>query len=441
MTEETKLVSRANSKGLVENFFSSYTSNRKDNPWGYKPDFNLKVALSVVRNDPVVRGAIRSIVDKAMENGYHIKGTNKEDIKSISKKLKEIRFSSRLLRPLLNQIALNGNAFIEIIKANGEFKDLNLLEPQYVEIIADENGNIKGYFQGQIDPKVKAEPTWTPEQIVHVKMDNLSVNVWADVDIKPIYDAVVIKDFVRSFLDWLFRTNQYRSVFTGKNLSEGQIKQLISSWKASENDVTKPLPLEGEWEYKVLRDISEVEQLYKIMDWCDLQILMGLGVPPASAGRIDQSGRSNSDVQEGKKLPTRVKAIQSQIEDAITNDLFVKINYKSCEFLFDYIDGKTISDALEIAEKMRKNLGFKKEVVIKYLNDVGIDFGDIDDPFDEELEQLETKKSEDMFPSRKGKKEGEVSNHSEEKTTRPDQLVSRTESDPVKKFGEWPYTY
>jgi hypothetical protein len=434
LTEQ--LVSRADSKGLIEGFFNSDNATRRYNNTGYKPTFNLKTALQVVRNDPTVRAGIRAIVDKALENGWHLQGSNKQQKEELQKKLKELKFSSRILRPALSQLVLNGNVFLEIVKSGDKFKDLNLLEAPFVEIRSTENGDIIGYVMNE-QAQTKRQPSWTPEEVTHIKMDNYSVNVWGEVDIQALYETVIIKDFARAFTDWLLRTNQFRSVFSGEGLNEDIITNLISEWKAAENDLTRPLPLDGKWEYKVLRNIQDLKEPIAIMEWCDSQILAAIGVPPMVGGKVDTSGRSNSDVQESKRLVSRVKAIQAIVEEMFSQDLFKKMGFPSTEFYFDYVDSKTITDALDIAEKMRKNLGFKKEVVVKYLKDAGLDFGEVEDPFDEDMEE-NTVKSMDSFQSRKGKSEGDVSEHNDEPSTRDDQLVSRTEPD---KFKQYPYVY
>lgn len=474
VNKELVPVERADSKGLLENYyFGVYTG--KGYPVGYKPAFSIERAIFVIRNEPMVRAAIRAVVDKAMENGYRFEGSNKKELDRFKKKWSEIRGEKRILRDGMSMLIPFGNVYVEIIGSSPsalgsnltatpvndisaplptskkEFKDLNLLEQKYVWIKSDPHGNLIGYEQYVPDPTFGTQkvedpgsgnrPFWSPEEVTHIKLDNFTVNLWGEVDIQTLYQTCVIKDFVRQFKDWLFRTNQFRNYF---RLSQGAAQQavvdFISDMKGQENDVTKPIVVQTDsLEVGVIRDLKDLEQIDKTMEWCDNQILATLGVPPAAVGKMDTSGRSNSDMQENSRLASRAKALQATFEEAFNNDLNRKCGFQSVTLKFNTLDMKTVNDIMVNAGKMKTELGLKPEVIKSFMEQWGMNFGEVKDIFDP---LADTKKSQDAFPSRAGNN-GRPNQKQDKPTTRPDQLVSRSEPTPeqpiVEKFSKYPY--
>ena len=84
--------------------------------YGKRPEFDPWRAYRVIKNDPVVKGALISIVDKFMLSGWRLEGRDsKSRQKEAENKLKELRFD-RLLKRVLTQALIFKNAYIEVVK-------------------------------------------------------------------------------------------------------------------------------------------------------------------------------------------------------------------------------------------------------------------------------------------------------------------------------------
>jgi len=82
------MISNANSKGLIKNY---YGGNSKT--FGRKADFNLNTAIKIIKNDPVVKGALISIVDKVMGTPYQVIAKDRRSKKkALETKLRDLRF-------------------------------------------------------------------------------------------------------------------------------------------------------------------------------------------------------------------------------------------------------------------------------------------------------------------------------------------------------------
>ena len=370
--KEEKIVSNADSKGLILDYLTK-TPLRKDQlgTMGQAADFEPRKALTVIKNDPVVRACLTTIVDKVLETKWMVKGRNKKTrIKELESKLKSIRFN-RLLRKLLFNLVLYNNAFVEVVRKKGEFTDLNVLETIFMRIDANPNGDVIGYYQETGGPGDK--PYWKEEDVVHFKLDEVTTNTWSDLTMEALYETVLIKDYVRQWITWFFGTNQMKGFYNIKNANGQKVKDFLSYLKAAEKDKSKPIIAEGEVTYQVLSSFSQEGQtLGEVLAWCDQQIIILLQVPPIAVGLPDSSGRSNS-VEQYQALNTRVLAIERILEESNSYDLFPKIGYDNNDFIFGVLDESVRKSTFEIA-KIMKDMMMTDEAITEYLESQGVVF-------------------------------------------------------------------
>ena len=365
---ETQIVSNANSEGFIKDWASTpyFSSQQRYGALGAIPRFSTEKVLSVVRNDPLVRGAIITLVDKTLESSWRITPMSKEK----ENILKKLRFSKVLKKVLYNLILYN-NAYVEIVKQGDKVTDLNVLETSLMKIESKDNGDILLYFQeaGTRDRR----PEWLPDKLTHYKIDDFTSNVWAETNIEAIYETILVKDYIRQWLQWFFGTNQMRPAYNIKDAAGVKVDELISYLKGSEKNLTKPLIFEGELDIKFLISFAnEGKSLMDVLNWCDNQILMLLQVPPIAIGLPDASGRSNS-VEQYTALNIRIHSLQESLEEITTYDLFKKIGFENYEFEFGVLDESTRKSVFENVQLMR-NSQFSDEAIVEYLESQGVVF-------------------------------------------------------------------
>ena len=433
-----EVITNANSAGLIEDYYGVSNSNYGALQ-GRRSKFEPKKALTVLENDPLVKGAIITLVDKTIESGWRITGLDKRSRKKeLENKLKEVRFDA-VLRKALYNLFLYNNAFIEIVKKGDTLTDLNVLETTLMEVLSDDYGNIKGYKQNALAGS-KFEPSWTPEKIMHIKFRDITTNVWASpLDMQSIYETVLLKDYVRQWLTWFFGSNQLRGLYAIESgASEARIKDFVSYLKASEKDKTKPLILQGKVVYQMLNSFSEGDKILQVLDWCDKQILMLLQVPPIAIGLPDSSGRSNS-VEQFQSLNTTILSLHKLLEEYLTYDLFPKIGYDKVVFDFGILDQTARLKAFEIAEKM-KTMMFTDDAILEFLESQGVVFS-TEEVFKDPMEILEqqtaitAKQDNDGAPSRK--RQGANNNDTLSKANQSTMVRNAIDTD--NKFAKYPY--
>ena len=417
MIKSNEIISKE-SKGVIKNFYNT-AKNLSDvifkGTYGILPEFDREEALDAIRKDSTVISAIKTLVDKSIENGYTVPKEKKA-------KLQKLRFD-KVLRQIFYNAYLYNNVFIEIVR-NGkkEPKEINVLETTMTEPVANKHGRILGYTQISNPGK---PIIWTPEEVTFIPESKVTTNIWGEIDIQSIWSTILLKQYIMEFLGWLFGTNQFRGFFNVEGSSTDQVKDFIANWKAGEKDVTRPMIGSGKIDYALLRNFDDGAQYINLLNKCDATILTLMQVPPVEAGQPGDSNRSSSDAEVGS-LSTRIRSVHKLLEEAFVNDLFPKLGFNKMEFEFNRIDKIDVERLIKNAERL-VNMGFKKEKIEEYLLIEGFPIkGKLFDPKLDEI--AEQKKSMDMYDSRQGKSE-DASNEKigtgKAGTTREDQLVKK----------------
>ena len=362
-----EIVSNANSKGLIQDYYNvEGISNNKYGVLGRVPNFDPRKVINVIRNDPTVKGAIITLVDKMFEGGWRITPNSEEKLKQ----LKKLRFN-KVLKKVAYNCFLYNNAFIEIVGTPENVKDLNLLEVTLLKIDAEDNGDLNGYFM-YVGGRTK-RPYWKPEKVAHFKIDDFTTNLWSEFNIQAIYETIQIKDYARQWLSWFFGTNQIRPVINIQGASTVKVGELLSFLKSSEANIRKPLVFEGEVVISKLQSFAdEGKSVLDLLSWCDEQILILMQVPPIAVGKADQSGRSNS-AELNTALRTRILSVMEDIQDTVTLELFPKIGMDETEFYFRNGDTALRTQIIDDILKL-KQAEFSDEAITEYLEMNGLHF-------------------------------------------------------------------
>lgn len=434
MTEET-IIDRANSLQQLAGFIQGDRNFYKE--------FSPRLARQIVMNDPLVSAALETEANKVLEGGWGIRSERKADNDRYDKLFRRKFRLDKLLHTTIRHIRFQ-DALIEIARKEGEVTDLNLLDPAEIEVKAKPNGDVEYYFQ---EPsKKKDNPSklvWQPENIVHIKLKDNILNLWGDSDLQVAYETVLIKDFIRKFISWLFGTNQFRNHIGFKQtISEQQLKTFISYYKEGEKSYGKPAITDGDVEIVALRELKDLEQLQIIIDMCDRELMRLLQQTPLSIGDGGSSGRSESDgLSETQR--TSIKSMKRLLADAINYDLFPKLGYPSTiEFYWLPIDRMSEKSVFEVVEIMKRSM-FTDEVIAEWMKNQGLQFSTTKLFKEPELEMTgnqptpEQRSKKDASNSRERKGAGESSKRigtGEASTTREEQ-VSRA----IPNFNSYPY--
>lgn len=415
-------IQRADSKQTI----TGYTFNPKQQ--SIYENFSFGAVLQLVDKDPVARGALNRFVDRCMAGDmFSVKRDSLQYDEEFTRKLqKDFNFRTSVIRKIFLMGKMYQNVFVEIIrKEDGSAKEINVLDTHRVGPITKPNGDLKMLREKLPNPVTGEQAEWPETDIVWIKFNDRTQG-FAPVDFQSLWETLLLKDHVREFLGWAWKTGQYRTEYNFKNAGEQDVLDFISYLKRVENDFRKPIIRKGEGEHSILRDIKELESIDLLLKYLDNQIAIALGVPPNDLGIPDTSGRSNADAQTNN-FETSVRSFKTIVEDFISNELFPKINKGNNLWKFGPTDRFVEKQAYEILQLMG-SLNMTEEVMREYLMDRGIVFKS-KTLFKKPEEMLMPSKAgpdnprdKDTAPSRAGKGTGEGNQNQEAVTTREDQI-------------------
>lgn len=359
--------------------------------------------LSWLREDIILRAALEIKHSTMRKIGYHFKGglTNSE-----KKRLNELRFD-KWLGQIFWQIMIYRNSFTELNSlSNGKVVGLNVIKTDEVEIINKPNGEVLGYIQLPTNPQVKQKLIEFPkDKILHFSSNLITTSLWGDSEISTLLPVLQKKKLVEDFINWLFESNQFRSVIKiPTSVTDDDVENYIDMLKEGMINPTNFLVLQGDQaEVSMLRKIEGFGDLLNILDYYRSQILSLLQLPPLQVGILESSNRSSSEYQVRYAFYTHILGILHEIEEEINIELLPRIGIKK-EFRFNLVDDKTKNDLLDMAQKLA-NMGANPKKLNDWLIDEGLNIPsdlleEINKDNDNNSMNLKLDKNSDLHPSR-----------------------------------------
>ena len=387
--------STGNSQGLKLSF-GQFTRSGGLTQVGEVPDIPIRKVRDLVKNDSIVKGAIKKTVAKALQNGYHLRGRNE---RSGEKKLRNLINNGwnydEHLEQVVTNLALYQNCFVEVLDED----TINLLETTYTQPMTDEFGNVVGYKQTvksstQRNLGSTDYPKWAVDEVVHYKMNHFDTNEWSDIDIRAAAKWIYIKRAVQEWIHFVFDKNLVRpTVRVGRETSQKALESIKNSLKELMESPKKPIGFKGDATIGVFFSYAEeAESIHELINLCNSEILTTLQVPPGvfGLGGDKTSGRTDP-AEQRNQFNDYVKSIRRTVKVYEEQELFPKIGAPATELHFGIVDMTETRQVFENVRTMRQ-AQFSNDAIKEYLIDNGV-FFDTEEVLksDEEIAEMSNK--------------------------------------------------
>jgi hypothetical protein len=424
---ETEIVANEDSQGYKLDYFNNFSQNKSGNRpyFGETLKFDAKKAAKMVQEDPVVRAEVSSIVDAVIGDGYFLKAQNSRSGKQKLDRILKNNDYEEYLRNIVANLLIYNNALGEVVRPGTEDAQLNVLEMTFTQPNTDDNGDVNYWFQNiprhaQQNTTSDIDPEWGVDEVVHYKLDSFDTNVLSIPNLRALYETVLIKDYIRQWLHWFFKTNQMRPVISvPENTSKDDVKQLLSDLKNMESKVNAPLPVKGEVQVEKLQSYSEeAESVHELLRWCDEQISILMQAPQLALGVSDSSGEANAEKVD-KYYRKRVKSIRRVIKRKEENETYDKLLDGTSNVAL-HLGGLEVEDLKIVLETVRtmRQAQFKPEAIEEFLERQGMVFETEDVLFSqEEIMQMSNK---DLGTGNEGMKGNVSADEAESRERQPE---------------------
>ena len=361
-----------------------------------------EILLDMVRSDPVLWTALDLTVDMVTFNGFDLIGGNEQLIKKAKKVLHEDLDFDTVLKNIVWQMLIYGDAYLEIVrgKTSGEVKELHALESSEMSIKYDQHGEVEKYVQR---PKGVTNPQnfidFPAKKIIHFKMFDIGSRVYSYNSFEPLVKSYNTKVFANHFLQGLFRNLHPKMVYFLKNANKENRRLFIDNLIRAKTNPAMDIVGLGEAEVKLLQyDFNS--GLMDILEYLRTDVLMTTRVPKAWLGISDGANRSTA---ESVVIPfeTKVKNIQKIVATTTNRQLLPELNFETLTYEFNPVslmEEKSIFQNAQVFSSLQIETG-KEHPVITYLKDKGITL-----PTDAKIIN-QTEKDKDMFESRQRENE------------------------------------
>lgn len=371
------------------------------------PDNALTLKLKdYVSTDPDLAAGMRKFVDNLLIEMPLIIKTAKSKVAdstvdTYNQELRDVRFYRRM-RNAAYSLLYNGNAFFEIRFTGKKLKELYNIDPDTMKIETNSAGEPIKYVQEIAGKKVE----FMPEEIVHLTIDHLETGEWGLAFLKPLSDALFRKQVAESYLAWLIENNKFSPLIaakTSESMTIDELGRIRAEIEATSSDPNRYHFLNFEH-----TDTLEVIKLFTTEDFADINsyidiqrsaILTVLQVPPIISGTVDNSNRSNSEIQARFVFLNTIKAFQNLVVEELNYEMLRKLNWKDVQFKFSETDARNETDVVKIAKSLKQDLNFTDEAVLEYLRKNGFKIPEVDKVFEDIVVEAEVSNGGD-FPSR-----------------------------------------
>lgn len=314
----------------------------------------------------------------------------------------------------------NGNIFFEMDVIGDRLIGLYEIDANSMKVKETDEGEIIGYVQeGQGIAKVE----FPKEKILHIRAPSLKTGALGQPLLTPLKYPLARKVTAENFLSGMVANLQPLIYLNLTDSTDEAIKDIQKELKAAK-DPLNPLKiitlLENEDVGRV--DTGTTSDFKTIFDYIDRQndeIIRVVQIPPIVAGTVDNSNRSNSEIQERAVFGRTASAWQNFFVNALQQEFLNKIKWTDVKFEFPIEDERKQEAALVRATKL-KDLGYSQEAIHKVLIENGIkveeDFQEMDieggEPINEDLSQYESRKPrpKDGIPQNEAQRQNDIKN-------------------------------
>jgi hypothetical protein len=397
-----------------------------------KTQHHLSTSLKkYLETDPVLTSNTRQIVmaiheRPIMPKAKSGKPSQKKKIDNLKRDIDKTEFYTKL-QDATPALFWNGNAFLEVVVANGRLNEVYVIDPETIKPVEDDYGNVLKWVQNQPEGDVEIPK----ERIVHIRMPSLKTDTMSESYIKPLSYVLARKEVAENYLAGMIQ-NMSPMIFLkfSEVLGDHEIDQIKNELRAKKGPID-PFKIVGLKENDVVERVKsgDTEEFASVQDYINSlndEIIRILHVPPIVAGTVDNSNRSNSEIQERAVFGRTVSFFQNLIVEQLNKRLLMdKLGMEDITFEFPVVDERKKETAIVRAQKL-KELGFTNDVIHKYLTEEGLD---IANDFVPEPETENVVKDINDMESRRPRDKGGVPQNEQER------LNSRANGTEVKTNG------
>ena len=283
-------------------------------------DNNFKLYLDVYTKVPTAKNAVDNLTNFAIQSGYELEGTGKDKAMEF---IDKFNFNGVMLN-ILRQMAIYGNAYLEIEKTMNEITNIKLLPPEQMFVVVKkggDDGDIVGYKQmtsPHSDPIV-----FKAEQIAHFKWNEIGPAFYGISDLKAVLGTLEkmlnLRENIGEIMDKYAHPILHHKLGTPESpAQEADIDAYIAMLE--DREAGQDLVTSASVDIKSVSADMRMIQVDGMVNHMENQIIAGLGVPEIFVRGGKTSNKATAFV-ELQSFDRRVKAIRAALAEVVEDKI------------------------------------------------------------------------------------------------------------------------
>jgi hypothetical protein len=352
-------------KQAVRNVSTATGTNRNESTSSPNADY-----INFIDNDAVLNSNLRQLQDGVFENYPRIDDAENTKADEYNKQLEKTGFGKKFKNQFVS-LWHEGNMFFEVDVVGNKLIGFYEIDANTIKTIESDKGEIISYTQTGVGNKDINLPV---NKIIHIKAPSLRTGVRGKALLTPLKYPLNRKQTAENYLAGII-DNLHPLLFLELGESDDdQVTAIQNELRAKREPLDQLKIISLLTDEKVGRvDTGTTDNFEAIRNYINDQndeIIRVVQIPPIVAGTVDNSNRSNSEIQERAVFGRTAKAWQNFFIDELNRQFEEKVGWKNFSFEFPETDDRKKEAALVRASKF-KELGYTPEAIHSTLVEAG----------------------------------------------------------------------
>lgn len=375
-----------------------------------KTDTNFK---EFIEQDPVLNSNLKTLSDAIFEHYPRSKKTKRTVSDNVidkrNEQLAKVDFG-RKIKDNFPSLWHNGDMFFEVIVNGNKLKEFYIIDASTMKVEEDDFGNVTKYIQQQ----PQGDKELDKDRIFHIKAPSLMTGSLGEPLLKPLEYTLKRKESAENFMAGMIY-NLSPLIYIQMQEADDNVAKEIQNEVRRKRKPEDPIKLIALLpDEKVGRvdtgTTADFDAMYRYIDAQNDEIIRVVQIPPIVSGSVDNSNRSNSEVQERAVFGRTVIAWQNFLRNEFRRLFEDMLGWKNVALEFPMVDERKKEAAIVQATKL-KDLGYSTKAIHEMLEEEGVK---INPDFDEgDTEQLS--RDLDNYPSRQPRDKAGIPQNEEER--------------------------
>ena len=302
-------------------------------------------------------------------------------VQSLLEYINEEEDVRQLMREIVIDLLVFGDSFTEVVYLNKAPIALFPLDPQTIDILADEHGTIFGYHQRM---ETGREAWFDPHQVIHVKMDAPGGGLYGVSDVQKNYVPITNYLFTEGLIQETMKRGDPSRLHVDWPIAlpisvQQRLAQAYQFMNLGAKNIGNLFETKGQ---------TAVQELgtNKLKDWdmiataCRDEIISGFGVPPSKVGVIESAnigGGQGTSQDRSFRVNTCGPISELILEKFSFRLLYLSYGVKDWHLKFGEVDWRDDMTIEQIRDMRLRNGSWTNN---RYRTDIGeppIEGGDV----------------------------------------------------------------